>query len=375
MLGRPAAAAAWFGRAGARWRESFAAATETSWGRPIGAVKAALLAGDDGEAAAARRLGARARRRRGAPRRSAATRRCWRCSSGVATARPAELAATPRGPRRLPGRRRRGARGALAAAATRPPTRRRPRPCWARSSARGLPRGRPPSPTPCSSCSGSRGARGIAAALPASALLPARRDLRSRLSPGRRPRPGRGRPRAAPRRGGAGSPAPPRRSRRRSRALTASALSAPVDEQDDPLGGEQRRQGHRHALDERLEPGGPARRAGGALGELRRAREERGDVAVGPEPEQEQVERRRPASARSYSAAASTGVRARRGSGAAPGSRREPVEERPPGEAVVRALVVGRDAALVAPPERDARSSRARPRRRARRPAPASSRR
>lgn len=53
MLGQTAAAAAWFGRAGARWRESFAAATETSWGRPIGAVKAALLAGDDVEAAAA----------------------------------------------------------------------------------------------------------------------------------------------------------------------------------------------------------------------------------------------------------------------------------------------------------------------------------
>jgi hypothetical protein len=53
MLGQTAAAADWFRRAGARWRESFATATETSWGRPIGAVKAALLAGDDAAAAAA----------------------------------------------------------------------------------------------------------------------------------------------------------------------------------------------------------------------------------------------------------------------------------------------------------------------------------
>lgn len=45
MLDRRDVARAWFGRAASRWRESFAHATPTSWGRPIGALKAALLAG------------------------------------------------------------------------------------------------------------------------------------------------------------------------------------------------------------------------------------------------------------------------------------------------------------------------------------------
>ena len=44
MLGDPDAAT-WLGRAAATWRESWQGGE--SWGRPIGAIKAALLAGDD----------------------------------------------------------------------------------------------------------------------------------------------------------------------------------------------------------------------------------------------------------------------------------------------------------------------------------------
>jgi hypothetical protein len=47
MLGRRDEAANWFGHATDRWRESFGDAPPGSWGRPIGAVKARLLAGDD----------------------------------------------------------------------------------------------------------------------------------------------------------------------------------------------------------------------------------------------------------------------------------------------------------------------------------------
>jgi hypothetical protein len=46
MLSRAADAASWFSRAAARYRESFAAAPPNSWGRPIGAMKALVLAGD-----------------------------------------------------------------------------------------------------------------------------------------------------------------------------------------------------------------------------------------------------------------------------------------------------------------------------------------
>lgn len=46
MAGRRDEAADWLGRAAARYRESFADAPPESWGRPIGAVKARLLAGD-----------------------------------------------------------------------------------------------------------------------------------------------------------------------------------------------------------------------------------------------------------------------------------------------------------------------------------------
>jgi hypothetical protein len=46
MLGRDEEAAEWLHRAAQRWRESFADAPPGSWGRPIGVVKALLLAGD-----------------------------------------------------------------------------------------------------------------------------------------------------------------------------------------------------------------------------------------------------------------------------------------------------------------------------------------
>jgi hypothetical protein len=46
MLGRDGEAAKWFQHAAARWRESFGDAPPGSWGRPIGAIKALLLAGD-----------------------------------------------------------------------------------------------------------------------------------------------------------------------------------------------------------------------------------------------------------------------------------------------------------------------------------------
>lgn len=47
MMGDPAASE-WFRRAAGRWRESWDAGEgRESWGRPIGALKASLLAGDD----------------------------------------------------------------------------------------------------------------------------------------------------------------------------------------------------------------------------------------------------------------------------------------------------------------------------------------
>ena len=52
MLGRGEEARAWFVRAAERWRESHEHAPPDSWGRPIGAIKARLLAGDDAGAEA-----------------------------------------------------------------------------------------------------------------------------------------------------------------------------------------------------------------------------------------------------------------------------------------------------------------------------------
>jgi hypothetical protein len=46
MLGRPDEAAGWFVLASERYRESFRDAPPGSWGRPIGAVKSLVLAGD-----------------------------------------------------------------------------------------------------------------------------------------------------------------------------------------------------------------------------------------------------------------------------------------------------------------------------------------
>ncbi len=46
MAGRTADAAEWFDRAAQRYRESYALAPPGSWGRPIGALKSRILAGD-----------------------------------------------------------------------------------------------------------------------------------------------------------------------------------------------------------------------------------------------------------------------------------------------------------------------------------------
>ena len=46
MLGRSDAAAEWLGRAADRYRESWPTAPAGSWGRPIGAMKSRLLAGE-----------------------------------------------------------------------------------------------------------------------------------------------------------------------------------------------------------------------------------------------------------------------------------------------------------------------------------------
>jgi hypothetical protein len=58
MAGRPEEAGEWFHRAAERYGESFADAPPGSWGRPIGAMKALILAGDwpAAEAAAGRAL-------------------------------------------------------------------------------------------------------------------------------------------------------------------------------------------------------------------------------------------------------------------------------------------------------------------------------
>ena len=53
MSSRTDEARGWFSEAASAWRESWADATPTSWGRPIGVIKSLLLAGDDEGAAAA----------------------------------------------------------------------------------------------------------------------------------------------------------------------------------------------------------------------------------------------------------------------------------------------------------------------------------
>ena len=52
MLGREPEAREWLSRAATRWRESWEHATPTSWGRPIGTIKASLIAGERREARA-----------------------------------------------------------------------------------------------------------------------------------------------------------------------------------------------------------------------------------------------------------------------------------------------------------------------------------
>jgi tetratricopeptide (TPR) repeat protein len=46
MAGRASEAAGWFDRAARRYRESYEEAPPGSWGRPIGAIKSRILAGD-----------------------------------------------------------------------------------------------------------------------------------------------------------------------------------------------------------------------------------------------------------------------------------------------------------------------------------------
>jgi hypothetical protein len=53
IAGRDVEVREWLHRAATHWRESWADATPTSWGRPIGVMKALLLAGDDDGAAEA----------------------------------------------------------------------------------------------------------------------------------------------------------------------------------------------------------------------------------------------------------------------------------------------------------------------------------
>ena len=51
MAGRAEEARGWLDRAAARWHESWETAPPDAWGRPIGALKAELIAGRDGEVA------------------------------------------------------------------------------------------------------------------------------------------------------------------------------------------------------------------------------------------------------------------------------------------------------------------------------------
>src|SRR5258706_5428029 len=60
MAGEREGSAVWLRRAAARYRESWQDAPPDSWGRPIGAMKALLMAGGDATAAAARALDASA---------------------------------------------------------------------------------------------------------------------------------------------------------------------------------------------------------------------------------------------------------------------------------------------------------------------------
>ena len=131
MDGRRDEAGTWFARAAERYRESFAEAPPGSWGRPIGAVKARLLAGDwDGARADAEwALDVDSRNAESPIGRYAA-------SPGAARARPrrrgAGASGVDPGPRRLPGRRRGRAGGACLARCRRLRRRRAAR-CSARS--------------------------------------------------------------------------------------------------------------------------------------------------------------------------------------------------------------------------------------------------
>ena len=114
--------AGWFARAAERYRESFPEAPPGSWGRPIGAMKARLLAGDwpgaESDAEWALDDGLRG---------GGVADRPLRRVPGVARARPGRrggrAGGVDPGPRRLPGRRRRRARRARRRRCRRPTTR------------------------------------------------------------------------------------------------------------------------------------------------------------------------------------------------------------------------------------------------------------
>ena len=170
MQARPDEAAEWFHRAAARYRESFADAPPDSWGRPIGAIKALVLAGDWPARRGGGTLGARGRGRRSAERRSAATPRRSRCSSSGDDEQAREHADAIRTRDDFP----------VTTSATRSPTSprrtssatpRRSRPCSSRSRPARSTWRTCRSPTRCSSCRRSPRRRGLEAEL-SSPLLP-----------------------------------------------------------------------------------------------------------------------------------------------------------------------------------------------------------
>src|SRR5439155_7187487 len=137
------------------------------------------------------------------------------------------------------------------------------------------------------------------------------------------------------------------------RATDGAGLRVAGRDEQHFRGRAEHRQRHRHAVDERLELRLGRDCPALTLVERRLARKERGDVAVGPDPEQDEVEARagqrlvvlRRCCLRAELAADPV-CRTR--------LRREAVEQLLVREPVVRALVVRGYAPLVAPPERRA---------------------
>src|SRR5512133_923099 len=121
------------------------------------------------------------------------------------------------------------------------------------------------------------------------------------------------------------------------------------EQEEDLVGPAQRGQAERDAVDERLEPG-LRRQDSPALAERRRVREERRDVPVRPDAEQYEVER---GVAELALVVCGGLLLAQLAPDAMDGVRAvlEAVEQRELRQPVVRALILGRHAALVAPPD------------------------